>query len=226
MDSDGLITDGKQLYYTKANSEMNKNFQEQLMMSIMQDSDDEDAGSASPICLITHEPLNEYTDDDIFTLSCCHTFLKSALFKEVCQQKEQYTSFKSHYFSVIPSRYFLCPYCREKHNKPFPTWIGFPIIPRVNGVRKKAGQSYCMYEHTKGKKKGQYCAKTTDNEYCIRHQNIMDTNVTEDVYLEIDNGKCQAILKSGAKKGTVCGNKAKYEINDMSFCGRHKNYSI
>ena len=238
MDSNGLVTDVNSLYKTKTTSQINNKFQEELLMSIMQESDDEtsdvcdESGSGyhtSSICLITHEPLKDYSENEIFTLQCGHTFLKSALFKEVCQQKEQNIHFKSHYFSTIPSRYFICPYCREKHNKPFPAWIGYPIIPRVNGVRKRAGQSYCIYEHTKGKKKGQYCGLTINfGEYCERHQDIMDSvmdSVTDTVEVDTETqNKCQAVLKSGAKKGTVCGNKAKYKVNNMSFCGRHKKH--
>ena len=40
------------------------------------------------------------------------------------------------------------------------------------------------------------------------------------------NKKCVAIIKSGKKKGMICGCKIKMGSENENLCGRHKNYVI
>lgn len=235
------------IYKSKPSNETNKNFQEMLMMSLTEDDDEkkqptttEDSSGCdiaediNSICYITHEPLKDYSKTDIYTLSCGHTFLKSALFNEVRQQKERKNMYKNRYFRNLGSRRFICPYCRTLHKYLLPAWIGFSMIPNVNVPRKSAKMHYCMYEIKHGKRAGEYCGSVTLNQYCRAHNKSKKAGAanSSNSVLKLDSqnnlvepSTCQAIIKSGHRKGQLCRSKMKHtiHINDLTIhlCGTH-----
>lgn len=230
----------KHIYKSKPSKAINKKFQEMLIMSLTEDSDedshsDNSSGSSSgvfdSICYITHEPLKDYSKTDIYTLSCGHTFIKSALFNEVRQQKDGKNTYKNRYFRNLGSRRFICSYCRELHKYLLPAWVGFPFIPNINVPRKSAKMHYCMHEIKNGKRAGEYCGSVTVNRYCRSHNKSKKAGAANSV-LELDSqnnpvepSTCQAIIKSGSRKGQLCRCKKKHtiHINDLTIhlCGTH-----
>lgn len=246
---------------TIANFNMvNKSFQENLLASLMEDSDDED-----DVCLITGERFADHLPDNRFELPCKHAFLRKALYDEVYAQKIKWkkrTAGMSHsnpymlkYFKKLTRKQFMCPYCRKIHNHLLPQWEGFAVHDGVNSPLEYTFPSnHCVYVYTAGGKKGQQCKKFTHNVYCNTHlkrvkqpeakqlessanhvdyTNISHTlppNVSIPPKTKIVHA-CQAILKSGKRKGQVCMSKAKFQQADVSglepgdmmwVCGRHK----
>lgn len=231
----------KHIYKSKPSNSINNKFQEMLMMSLTEDSDEDShsdnpsssgSGAFDSICYITHEPLKDYSKTDIYALSCGHTFLKSALFNEVRQQKDSKNMYKKRYFRNLGSRKFICPYCRELHKYLLPAWVGFPFIPNVNVPRKSAKMHYCMHQIKHGKRAGEYCGSVSVNQYCRTHNKSKNkqnmgtaTNTLENSSKHNDSFKCQAIIKSGHRKGQLCRSKMKHtiHINDLTIhlCGKH-----
>lgn len=221
----------KNIYKSKPSNEINSNFQQMLLMSLTEDSDDKPTtdSNSNSICYITHEPLKDYSDNDIYTLSCGHTFLKSALFNEVRQQKESDSNtYKIQYFRTLGSRRFICPYCRELHKYVLPAWIGYPMIPHVNAKTKPLKKFYCMHEFKNGKHAGEYCGKVTTNHYCCSHKS-KNKQTDENESIDEESLKCQAIIKSGSRKGQMCGNKKKQTLCikglTVHLCGKHSDKS-
>lgn len=237
----------KHIYKSKPSNAINKKFQEMLMMSLTEDSDEDSdnpsssggsssSGAFDSICYITHEPLKDYSKTDIYTLSCGHTFLKSALFNEVRQQKDGKNTYKNRYFRNLGSRRFICPYCRELHKYLLPAWVGFPFIPNINVSRKSSKMHYCMHEIKNGKRAGEYCGSVTVNRYCRAHNKSKKAETANSLnsnsVLELDSqnnpvepSTCQAIIKGGSRKGQLCRCKKKHtiHINDLTIhlCGTH-----
>lgn len=227
---------------------VNRTFQELLMKSLTEDDNETtDTSNIQQYCLITTTPFQDVELDDIYTLQCGHKFLKYAIFEEVKRQKtlnKKYT-FSSKYFSKLRMMEFMCPYCRHVENTLLPIWKKYPIVYQVNYPVHPiiTYQPRCKYILTKGTRKGQKCnVKCMDKYACkshickyLKHQQQQQQHTEETQHTEatqqLENAmnmvltdKCQALIKSGKRKGEKCQATMKYVKYGISLCGRHKSY--
>ena len=191
--------------------EDNINFYEQLNKI---DSDDEEEN----VCLLTNLPL----DENKITLPCNHSFNFFPLYKEVVNQKTG----PSVGLEIDRLRFnqIKCPYCRQKVNHILPHVLLNDEMKYVNGVNtpEKICMSFknCSYIFKTGKNKGNYCSKTAFHSpngcFCNIHQKNISNKIkkTESICI------CKATLKSGKRKGELCGIKIK---NEGEYCKRHSS---
>ena len=162
------------------------------------------------ICLIERKKLT----DGFIRLPCNHTFNYLPLYREVYSQKKK----KNHYSIDRLKRYQLkCPYCRTKHDYVLPYYCNL-VEEKVDGVNYP--EKYCLklfkceYVFKSGKNKNTVCNVSCTDKYCKKHMKI----VNKSIYKDNTEITCKAILKSGKRKGMVCGCKIK---NGNEFCKRH-----
>lgn len=191
--------------------EDNINFYEQLNKI---DSDDEEEN----VCLLTNLPL----DENKITLPCNHSFNFFPLYKEVVNQKTG----PSVGLEIDRLRFnqIKCPYCRQKVNHILPHVLLNDEMKYVNGVNtpEKICMSFknCSYIFKTGKNKGNYCSKTAFHSpngcFCNIHQKNISNKIKKAESICI----CKATLKSGKRKGELCGIKIK---NEGEYCKRHSS---
>jgi hypothetical protein len=172
-------------------------------MDLLNSGSDDEPDNDDNLCLISYIPLI----NNPVALSCGHKFNYKPLYNDVIQQKS-YLNLQARSLSI---NQFRCPYCRSIQDKLLPTISGYDKIRGVNSPVK-----YCMYlnkcSHTfkNGKKKGCGCDKNTNATYCNTHakQHLMQ-NVAH---------TCAAVLKTGKRKGEMCGMIAS---PIYGLCNRH-----
>lgn len=233
------------MYHVKVSDTTNKNFQEALLSSLMEDSDNEEE-----VCLITGEPLANYPKTEQYALQCGHVFLKHAIYKEVCQQKAKTEHTVNKYRTRLYINELQCPYCRNVQRTILPQWPSYPLVLGVNSPNKYCTLSNtCTYVFSRGKRKGTTCAKPCEDVYCSTHTKPTNTETnavavlvdvlstppapSQKVFLEDMSTlttypikrRCQAVLSSGKRKHEQCN-----ALTRMCFivdgrvqmcCGRH-----
>lgn len=192
--------------------EDNINFYEELYKPNLDDDDDDN------FCLISNMVL----DENKITLPCNHSFNFIPLYKEVVNQKTG--SFVGLEINRLNFNQIKCPYCRQKFNQLLPHVRLNNEISYVSGVN--APERLCMefkqcnYIFKAGKNKGNKCNKTAFHSsigcYCDSHQKIISNKKIKDESLCL----CKATLKSGKRKGEVCGIKIK---DEGEYCKRHSS---
>ena len=210
------------------------------LMKALCESDDENIDNEN-VCLISGEKL----EDRPIQLECKHKFNYDSIIDEVRNQKK-YTSLETHRCN---SSQIKCPYCRHIQTGILPWREGYPKVDNVNWPLRKAFKAYqCSSILKSGKRKGEPCGKKCVEELCSRHMklkkkaaeaalftpsNIKNTNeviTTCNSNITSLQG-CQAILKSGKRKGQKCGckifatkifsNQNTNEPIKIGFCRRH-----
>lgn len=184
-------------------------------------------------CLISKEELTK----NFMTLECGHKFNYEPLLNEVFQQK-----WRRHPNEVVKlnGREIKCPYCRNVQTGILPKIDGYEALRYVNYPKKYVMKfNKCKYVTKTGKNKGRMCHASCTFDYCDRCISLVkkanerkNTKTSkEKKYNHHNNCKntCCAILQSGKKKGSICGNPAKYENNigvknTEYYCGRHKTF--
>lgn len=147
------------------------------------------------VCLITNEILN---DTNSIKLYCGHEFVYDALFEEIKMLKNNKTKIKVNEIQ--------CPYCRNIQKGILPYRENYPKILYVNYPLKYAMFTMkCKYIN----KKGIICGKQSITEYCKKCEKQIQKNK--------ETIMCEAILKSGKRKGLQCGNSCKTN----KYCGKH-----
>lgn len=169
------------IYHVETNTTANKSFQEALLLSLMEESDNEEE-----VCLITGESFDNYPSEERYVLPCGHVFLRKAIYQEVRKQKydwrvNRHTS--NHtvcFYKKLCIHQFMCPYCRKTHNKLLPPWDGFQVLRGVNSpVKYTLMKNKCECILRSGKRKGSICGVSCDEQYCKRHMK-KDTHNTHD----------------------------------------------
>jgi hypothetical protein len=177
------------------------------------DSDNEEYDNT---CLLTKLPL----DKNNITLSCGHTFNFEPLFKEVCNQKNT-THFE---ITKLKINQIKCPYCRQKQDKLLPYVKLHNKMTYINGVNSPMHLCMefhkCDYLFKSGKNKGNICSKSAYHDvtgcYCNSHHTIIYKKQAID---KIEHKLCNAVLKSGKRRGEACGGKI--HDTDATCCKRH-----
>lgn len=162
------------------------------------------------VCLISGTPL----DDTRVTLPCNHTFNYLPLLNDLISFS------KTHY-----SHYNSCPYCRSIFYGLIPYR---PDISNISRKRINIPVSGCFIKH-ECMRDG--CVRNATvpigNKYaCIIHykgemklkQKRRNTSAALENVVHSHTKVCNAILKSGKRKGEQCGAKTTTE-----FCKRHTN---
>lgn len=181
------------------------------------DSDNEDEENQ---CLLTKIPL----DKNHIKLSCGHAFNFEPLFKEVCNQKCKSGTLHLE-INKLAYNEIKCPYCRQKQDKLLPHVKlnnDMNYISGVNGPESLCMEFHkCNYMFKSGKNKDNNCPKPAYHDvsgcYCKSHHTTMIKKHATTIKVECKT--CIAVLKSGKRKGEVCGGKIKDETSE--YCKRH-----
>lgn len=210
------------------------------MLNMMICSSDNKDDQHTEKCLISDEPL----EDNHVTLACEHKFNYLHIFNEIKNQKCKRNRFE---IQKLKPRELKCPYCRKIQSKLLPAREGFPQIDGVNVPDKSTLKGCCVYPLTRGKRKGEWCGATSYGcDYCKRHlkcienkkikttpNNVKTTpnnvkikkkndHVDKEKYTPNTSILCQAIYKSGKRKGQPCT----YLKKHGNYCGLHRNKNI
>ena len=235
------------IYHVHVNSSINKSFQNALLSSLMEDSDNEE-----DTCLITGEAFESYPTNERYQLMCGHAFLKRAIYQEVRKQKYDWKHsrhtqpYTIHFYKKLRIHQIMCPYCRTVHKHLLPQWNGYDKLTGVNSPLKYvAMENKCEHILASGKRKGSMCGVYCNDEYCKRHMKlhnqkgengvngvnedtkniIHDLSDTSTAYTIPETPTCSAILKSGKRKGELCNascSKSMIANNKQQWvCGRH-----
>ena len=210
------------------------------LMKALCESDDDDDENNKDFCLISGEKL-EATP---IQLECKHTYNYGAIMEEIKNQKK----FSTLEINRLKTYQIKCPYCRHIQTGILPWREGYP---KVNNVNWPIGRSFkafhCSAILKSGKRKGHSCGKKSIEKYCPRHLKLQKkstegTSATNAIVVSSENMTsfsssklmkgCQAILKSGKRKGHKCGIRAKFFSIfskttttilpiKIGFCGRH-----
>ena len=173
---------------------------------------DENENMTEDICFITNEKLEE----NYIKLPCNHTFNYIPLYKELINQKNNWTRVKniSHLETHKLRAYQMkCPYCRTIYDGilPYVTMDGVKRIRYVNSpISKCIKLNKCKYVFKKGKRKNIECGKNCINEYCKWHKEVI--NKQKNVNL------CKHVLLRGKRTGEECGKKCSKKNN---YCSNH-----
>jgi hypothetical protein len=187
------------------------NFKEQLEKKINDESNNSDFNDK---CLISQTPLER----NYIRFPCNHSFNYNSIYIEIINQKRVL----SHQTNKLSVNEIKCPYCRTKYNFILPFIIennfNYKKIKGVNFPSKYSMKLHnCTHKLTSGKNKGKSCshnAFASDiGTYCTKHY-LMIKNKEK----QTSQTLCNAILKSGKRKGEPCGCKVKCG----SVCNRHK----
>ena len=201
------------------------------LMKALCESDTEDE-SNEDFCLISGEKLEK----NPIQLECNHTFNYDAILNEVKNQKK-FSSLETHRLKIYQIK---CPYCRHIQTGILPWREGYPKVNNINWPRTRSFKAFhCSTILKSGKRKGQKCGKKSIEKCCPRHikckKKAAETAATSgNIVISSENitKGCQAILKSGKRKGQKCGARAKfYSLFEIAihtippikigFCGRH-----
>ena len=205
----------------------NEKFNDELMNLISNDCDSDD----DDVCLIDGMEL----EDDYITLSCKHKFNYLSLLHEIISQKQK-NYLETQY---VGSYEIKCPYCRHIHKGILPYRENLYALKKkgINWPPSKVLKTnHCKAILKSGKRKGECCGKLCLEDYCPMHfKAIKKQKEKAEKFIKCDaetlaNCKeentsvtnvilCNAIIKSGKRKGQVCGCKCK---PGKSKCGRHK----
>jgi len=196
------------------NQVMSNNFNVELMKLLEEDDDDD-------VCLIDGTPL----DDHCVELVCKHKFNYLSLLQEVKVQKK-YNNLE---VQKLSSYQIKCPYCRKINNGVLP-YIESLCKTKMRGINWPASKvlktKKCCAIIKSGKRKGEICGKLCAGKLCPRHAKLAEkaktkakANVNVNKKIKNVSGKtCIAVIKSGKRKGEICGCKCK---NNENMCGRH-----
>tara|TARA_Y100000996_G_C22533991_1_gene647635 strand:- start:909 stop:1553 length:645 start_codon:yes stop_codon:yes gene_type:complete len=197
---------------------INQDFNIELM-KLLEDDDEDDEN----VCLIDGLPL----DNTCIELTCKHKFNYLSLLQEIKVQKK-YNNLE---VQKLNSYQIKCPYCRRLHNGvlPYRENIYTAKLKGINWPPSKVLKTkYCTAIIKSGKRKGQPCNKLCVGLYCPRHQKLAEkakekakTKASIQINKKISKSNfktCIAIIKSGKRKGEICGCKCK---NNQNMCGRH-----
>ena len=176
--------------------------------------------SAQKLCLLSSLPL-DYT---AVTLPCKHSFNYVSLHRELVQQKKHCSSLETVKFGTNE---FKCPYCRTIHSQ-LPPFVELKGVDHIRGVNTKSNNCMnifpCDWTIRSGKRKNECCGKrsvivTASSRRCNRHRDMVRS------VKHTCGTTCQALLKTGKRKGEICGlcvkptNGAKNNV----YCGIHKS---
>ena len=187
------------------------------LMKLLEDDDEDDEN----VCLIDGLPL----DNTCIELTCKHKFNYLSLLQEIKVQKK-YNNLE---VQKLNSYQIKCPYCRGLHNGVLPYRENIFKI-KLKGVNwppsKVLKTKHCTAIIKSGKRKGQPCNKLCHGLYCPRHQKLAEkakekVKASTQINKKISKSNfksCIAIIKSGKRKGEICGCKCK---NNQNMCGRH-----
>ncbi len=193
---------------------INQDFNIELM-KLLEDDDEDDEN----VCLIDGLPL----DNTCIELTCKHKFNYLSLLQEIKVQKK-YNNLE---VQKLNSYQIKCPYCRSVHNGvlPYRENIFKSKLKGINWPPSKVLKTkHCTAIIKSGKRKGQLCNKLCVGLYCPRHQKLADkakAKASNQINKKISKSNyksCIAIIKSGKRKGEICGCKCK---NNQNMCGRH-----
>ena len=172
------------------------NFYEELYKSL----DDTDAPESVSVCCISNQPLTP----SFVTLECNHKFNYDTLYKEICQQK---LVFKTYRYEDLNDAdrikcklegldfYIRCPYCRHVQYSILPYYPEYKKIYGINTLdhgpndvvlvlpSKSSSSTNINYEYkykgyTFNKIKGKCCSNVTNNKSC-NNQIITDFDSTK-----------------------------------------------
>lgn len=175
-------------------------------------------------CKITYQPLQHNSIE----LSCKHKFNYLPLYEEILQQKKFFSSLET---CRLKSSEIKCPFCRCITHKLLP-FIPLTNVKRVYGVNHP--KTYCMksyecnYIYVRGKKKNMMCKKdayqSVAGTFCTGHHNMMEKRKTLPSTSNV--ARCEAILRSGKRKGEKCGCKIRNDptllnAQNTTCCKRH-----
>lgn len=210
--------------------EDNIDFYEQLKKSM---EEDENEDSRESHCLITNLPLVE----PYITMKCGHSFNYIPLFKDVASVKAN-----NHMERMrLKINQIRCPYCRSVENHVLPHIREYKC-GRKDGVNyldvaKHSMRDFIIYSECKC----DICETTektimspcADKHYCLKHYNELysrkrlvsknilnksnQSSTTGNFVIQTEPQGCCSILKSGPRKGQMCG--AVKKIGNT--CGRH-----
>lgn len=188
-------------------------------------------------CFITGNILDDYP----VTLPCNHTFNYDALFKDVYIHKQQNNAREE---VCVPDTGIRCPYCRAIHHKF--------MLPEVEGKSQIFGINYysedldlhsiylnCVaIEKCSQSSCGNLVGKIWNGSpLCRSHlrrkileklykmeQHYASQQINKRKTIIKDHlGYCNSVLKSGKRKGEVCGRSC---VLKTTFCSIHKKNSI
>jgi len=112
-----------------------EDFYKQLYASL-EDPDEDDSNNC---CLITNEPLLEFS----MKLDCGHKFNYIPLYHDVANHKQKYNTMESN-VGALKTNELRCPYCREKHTRVLPFYESLGL-PKLNGVNAVFKDKMCAY---------------------------------------------------------------------------------
>ena len=175
------------------------------------------------LCLLSSLPL-DYT---AVTLPCKHSFNYVPLHREIIQQKKHSSSLET---VKLGMNEFKCPYCRTVHSRLLP-FVEFKCVSHIRGVNTKTSNCInvypCDWIMRSGKHKNERCGKrsvavSSSTRRCNRHHDRTNSLKT------LCGTPCMAVLKTGKRKGDICGlcvkpdNKIEYNV----YCGIHKSKKL
>jgi hypothetical protein len=185
------------------------NFNQKLMESLCEDSDDNNDDNC---CLISGDTL----ETNHITLNCKHTFNYQQIFQEIKHQKKN----NQLETTKLKTKQIKCPYCREVQDGLLPWKQGYDKVKYVNWpVKLSFKPNKCNHIMKSGKRKGTPCLVGCCFSTCSKHSKAVEKNKSS-----VWKKKCTCILKSGKRKGKSCN--ANIKPNDTegikySLCGRH-----
>lgn len=187
------------------------NFQDELLKALCEEKSINTENS----CLITNEPLGE----ESIKLDCGHSYNYDPLMKEIIKQKRAINSLET---QRLASREIKCPYCRTVQKNVLPYRQCDEKMYGINWPQKWAlYRNRCKTILKGGKRRNQVCNKPCWKNFCCSHTKQKPTKIQE-TKVQF----CQAILKTGKRKGEKCGVRARKRVNNKwvpcNFCGRHR----
>ncbi len=212
--------------------EDNIDFYELLKKSI---ADEQEENSRESVCLITNLPLVE----PYITMKCGHSFNYVPLYKDIaCVKANNHMERKR-----LNANQIKCPYCRSVENHVLP-YIRQPKCGRKDMVNwfdisKHKARNFIFYSEGVCK----LCEDSTKRtvlspcgkfHYCLEHYQEQypkgkafskkkaynfseNIDTEENVVIQTEPKGCCAILKSGTRKGQMCGAPSK----SGNMCLRH-----
>ena len=179
--------------------------------ALLEDSNDEE----DDLCMLSNMPLNASS----VALPCGHKYNYINLYNEIIAQKSsQRTSIEE---NRLRYQQFRCPYCRTVYSKLIP-FIDIDGVKKISGVNSSVPSSSlnlfpCSWTIQRGKRCGEQCGKHSFNpqfnKLCKLHNAVAERRAGN---IQLAGGICKARLKSGPRKGQLCGSKC-----DGEYCKRH-----
>lgn len=187
-----------------------------------QDEDNEKTDSNT--CLISDCKLTDY----FVQLECGHKFNYIPLYRDAINHKNKFNLMESSR-SRVGINEIRCPYCRHIHHGVLPYHKQLKLA-KIKGINtylpintsmcqfnmSNMNRCYRLIDYNDPCTKLSAKYKDIDNaSYCYRHKCFMT-----DYYESITpKNVCNALLKSGSRKGQVCGCAALPPAADK--CGKH-----